>query len=195
MEIFAKNEKIQSLENWKNNISISQWKEGRSAYSLAKYFISHKKDAEDLIQSMLEFVSERENKELSIKDVVAEIEHASKFDDYRRDKMQDLAIYNNKGGYFPFFMGIEAKVDEPFGDTIKVAKKKIKSPRVVDLISKYVPGKNSDGYRYQLLHYLAGSVCENSDLILMPILVFKTHLYSNMRGKKTKKNTINSLAS
>ena len=71
MEIFAKNEKIQSLENWKNNISISQWKEGRSAYSLAKYFISHKKDAEDLIQSMLEFVSERENKELSIKDVVA----------------------------------------------------------------------------------------------------------------------------
>ena len=192
MEIYTKKE-IRTLPDWKNSVSVIQWTEGRSAFSLAYYFCEKKKKAHVLINKMLEYVSEKEkiSPKLTINKAVAEIEHHSKFDNYGKGRMQDLAIWENGVGKMRYFIGIEAKVDEPFNSQTIGEAKNDKKDRVEDLIERYLPNRNEKGIdemRYQLLYYLAGSVCENSDLILMPILVFKTESYNDNRGDNNKKD-------
>ncbi|MBQ1192264.1 MAG: hypothetical protein IIX43_08335, partial [Bacteroidales bacterium] len=41
--------------------------------------------------------------------------------------------------------------------------------------------------RYQLLHYLAGSICEvkeKDNVVFMPIMVFKTDEYNKKKGER-----------
>ena len=101
--------------NWKEGfIAVDgekHWEEGRSAERLANDFSSKVPSSgecslRDILMSFL-----HEDKIIWKK---ATIEHGSQFDSYARPRMQDLAIWGNAGNK-AFFIGVEAKVDEPFG--------------------------------------------------------------------------------
>ncbi|MBQ0164372.1 MAG: hypothetical protein KBS75_04125 [Bacteroidales bacterium] len=94
---------------------------------------------------------------------------------------------------------IEAKVDETFGkeikDTYAAAKKKggnSNAPkRIKNLIENFHLGKDSDEIRYQLVHYLAGSISEAKqygDIVFMPIIVYHTSKFNAKKGKKNKED-------
>ena len=154
----------------------NHWKKGRSAYSLADFMLNH--NGESLIDNLLQQASNGKYNICSAKKAC--IEHESKFDKYKgRGRMHDLALFGENDNYF---IGIEAKVDETFGDTIMEAynkgnkanesnPKSKKAQRVLDLVKKYF-NQNTiteeiGQYRYQLLHYLAGAMAENDKLVLM----------------------------
>lgn len=178
------------------------WKKGRSAYSLAEFILKY--NGMQLINNLLMKVSGRK---LDITTAQkACIEYESKFDKYKgHGRMHDLAIFNENDSYF---IGIEAKVDETFGDTIfesyakglnskKGNSSSNKAQRVLELIKRFYKQKKlSDkdeigNYRYQLLTYLAGSLAENAKLVLMPILVFHTKEFPIKNNSTNKHDYIN----
>ena len=192
---------LKDLSSWEigfNEVDNEKhWKKGRSAYSLADYMLNH--NGKSLIDSLLQQISDGKYNISSVKKAC--IEHESKFDKYRgTGRMNDLALFGENDKYF---IGIEAKVDETFGDTIleaynEGAKEKKSNPnskkaqRVLDLVKKYY---NQDTitdkigqYRYQLLHYLAGAMAENDKLVLMPVLVFHTKEYSMEKGSNNQQD-------
>jgi hypothetical protein len=81
---------------------------------------------------------------------------------------------------------------------------KIKHPnsnrqnRIEELCDKYlnvsaesIKSGDDNNIRYQLLHYLAGSICEAKEygnLVFMPIMVFKTNKYNETKGDRNRKD-------
>lgn len=198
---------LRDLESWRKGfIEVDtelHWQKGYSAYSLAEFILNH--NGLHLINNLLQEVSDKKyNISSAIK---ACIEHESKFDNYRRGRMQDLAIFGENG---TFFIGVEAKVDETFGGTIQEAyndgvKEKEENPnskktqRVLELVKKYYNQNDITEeigkYRYQLLHYLAGSMAENYKLVLMPVIVFHTKECPIVNGPNNKQDYINFMKS
>ena len=97
------------------------------------------------------------------------------------------------------FVGVEAKVNEPFGSTvesryssamkIRKAGKNTNAPeRVKDLLSKYFSVKDSPdsswfaGIRYQLLTGTAGTSAAPGEVSVFYILVFRTSMYDERKG-------------
>ena len=176
---------LDSIENWKNGfIAVDHkpmhWKTGRSAESLAWYFISGggEKHLREIFDEIFPHAS------VNFDD--AQIEYECPFDNCGKGRMQDLATWGTVNGS-PFFVGLEAKVDEPFGDVLYAAFSKashafIDNPkskavkRIVDLVNEY--GQYNLNLPYQLLHYLAGSLAEGrrrgAKYVLMPVFVFDT---------------------
>ena len=193
---------ITDITSWKNAFievdNSKHWKEGRSAHSLATYFLSP-------ALGMLK-IKECLNA-CGYGDVEythARIEHESRFDTYRSGRMQDMVIWT-LCGKCRIVVCIEAKVDETFGDTlsdayneslkyVKLHPASKRKARIEGLCQKYLkiqPAEilEENGIRYQLLHYLAGSISEAKgygNIVFMPIMVFKTS--ENYDFTKTKKN-------
>lgn len=212
MKISNKNNRlITNLESWKTAfIEVDKeknWKEGRSACTLAKYFTTPNIEKSYGIKKIKEYL-----KALGFSNPrfeSAEIEHPSPFDKYSRPRMQDLVIKgeSEKGR---ILVCIEAKVDEKFGNEVlnqaykKAKQDKIKYPnsnrqkRIEDLCDKYlnvsaesINSEPENNIRYQLLHYLAGSICEAeccADVVFMPIMVFKTDEYNKKKGDRNRKD-------
>lgn len=207
----TKKQLIVDLESWKTAfIEVDKkknWEEGRSACTLAKYFTTPNIEESNGIKKIKEYL-----KTLGFSNPKfnsAEIEHSSSFDNYSRPRMQDLFIRVEceKGRVLTC---IEAKVDEKFGNEIlhqayKNAKQyKIKHPnsnrqnRIEELCKKYlnvnaesIKSEDKNDIRYQLLHYLAGSICEAKeydDVVFMPIMVFKTNMYDVSKGKRNRED-------
>lgn len=201
MKYYFKNKdrEIHKKEEWKKAFrdadSRNHWKEGRSAECLAEDFIGSNPQGEKTINDMLYRFIHSNNISLN----KAEIEHESKFDSYKSPRMQDLAIWG-KIDEQNFFIGIEAKVDEPFGSkTIAEQRNSLNhtdaDKRLDELVKNYLNG-NEVKYgtlRYQLLCYLAGSFCEeNADIIFMPVIVYKSrsekyNLYDTKKGEINEK--------
>jgi hypothetical protein len=215
MKIVASNnpdQQIKAMDDWEKAFtkkdSMTHWKEGRSAHSLAKYFIEPTVENSNGIQklkSLLSFIGYDD-----VDFISAEIEHESRFDDFRNGRMQDLFVKTRSNGkYIPIC--IEAKVDEAFGDTMKTRHKAAetaveKNPnsqqlkRIENLLERYYAlGESKDkkqipsellNLRYQLIHALAGSLAEakDGDVVLIPILVFHTDSYNEKTGEKNKKD-------
>ena len=97
------------------------------------------------------------------------------------------------------FVGVEAKVDEPFGNTVKGryssamnrrdARKRTNAPeRVKGLLSKYFLVRGSPDssqfadIRYQLLTGTAGTVAASGEISVFYVLVFRTSMYDERRG-------------
>ena len=97
------------------------------------------------------------------------------------------------------FVGVEAKVDETFGGTVRSryssamkrreAGKSTNAPeRVKGLLSKYFSVQRSPDYsrfaniRYQLLTGTAGTVAAPGEVSMFYILVFRTSMYDERRG-------------
>ena len=219
MKISNKNNRlITNLESWKTAFievdkkskednGKSNWEEGRSACTLAKYFTTPNIEESYGIKKIEEYF-----KALGFSNPKfnsAEIEHESRFDSFRgKGRMQDLAIWgeSEKGS---ILVCIEAKVDEEFNELLNKAYKnakqyKIKYPnsnrqnRIEDLCDKYlnvsaesIKSGDENNIRYQLLYYLAGSICEANEkdnVVFMPIMVFKTDEYNKKKGDRNRKD-------
>ena len=212
MKISNKNNRlITNLESWKTAfIEVDKeknWEEGRSACTLAKYFTTPNIEESEGIKKIEEYFEALGFSNPRFES--AEIEHPSPFDEYSRPRMQDLVIKgeSEKGRILAC---IEAKVDEKFGNEVlnqayKNAKQyKIKHPnsnrqnRIEELCDKYlnvsaesIKSGDDNNIRYQLLHYLAGSICEAkccADVVFMPIMVFKTDEYNKKKGDRNRKD-------
>lgn len=212
MKISNKNNRlITNLESWKTAfIEVDKeknWEEGRSACTLAKYFTTPNIEKSYGIKKIKEYFEELGFSNLKFNS--AEIEHESRFDSFRgQGRMQDLAIWgeSEKGSILTC---IEAKVDESFDkslfkkleeiekylDTHKNSKRR---DRIQNLCKEYlkvnvgdIKSEDKNDIRYQLLHYLAGSICEAkccADVVFMPIMVFKTNKYNETKGKRNSED-------
>lgn len=200
---FIEVDKKSKEDNGKNN-----WKEGRSACTLAKYFTTPNIEKSDGIEKIKEYLEALGFSNPKFE--YAEIEHPSPFDEYSSPRMQDLVIWgeSKKGRILAC---IEAKVDEEFGEVLNQAYKKAKQKfdknpnskskrkaRIEELCKKYldvnpedIKPKDKTNIRYQLLHYLAGSICEAKEygnVVFMPIMVFKTDEYNETEGKRNSED-------
>ncbi len=209
---------ITDLESWKTAFievdkkskednGKSNWEEGRSACTLAKYFTTPNIEESDGIKKIEEYF-----KALGFsnpKFESAEIEHPSPFDKYSSPRMQDLVIWgeSEKGRILAC---IEAKVNEKFGNEVlnqaykKAKQEKIKDPnsnrqnRIEELCDTYlnvsaesINSEPENNIRYQLLYYLAGSICEAKkygNVVFMPIMVFKTNKYNETKGNSNRED-------
>lgn len=219
MKISNKNNRlITNLESWKTAFievdkknkkdnKKSNWEEGRSACTLAKYFTTPNIEESDGIKKIKEYLEALGFSNLKFNS--AEIEHRSPFDKYKGGtRMQDLVIWgeSEKGRILAC---IEAKVDEEFNELLNKAydnakQDKIKDPnsnkqnRIEKLCDTYlnvsaesINSENENNIRYQLLYYLAGSICEAKEygnVVFMPIMVFKTNEYNKTEGDRNRED-------
>ena len=54
-----------------------------------------------------------------------------------------------------------------------------------------IKSEDKNDIRYQLLHYLAGSISEAkccADVVFMPIMVFKTNKYNETKGDRNRED-------
>lgn len=207
----TKKQLIVDLESWKTAFievdKENNWKEGRSACTLAKYFTTPNIEESYGIKKIEEYFEALGFSNPRFES--AEIEHPSPFDEYSGPRMQDLVIWgeSEKGRVLTC---IEAKVDEKFRNEVlnqayKNAKQdKIKYPnsnaqkRIEKLCDKYlnvsaesINSEDENNIRYQLLYYLAGSICEAKeygDVVFMPIMVFKTNEYNAAEGDRNRED-------
>ena len=207
-----KKQLITNLESWKTAfIEVDpkgNWEEGRSACTLAKYFTTPNIEESYGIKKIKEYFEALGFSNQRFES--AEIEHPSPFDEYSSPRMQDLVIWGeSKKGRI--LVCIEAKVDEEFGDVLNQAYKDAKQEfdknpnskskrkaRIEELCKKYlnvsaesINSEPENNIRYQLLYYLAGSICEAKEygnVVFMPIMVFKTDMYNETEGKRNSED-------
>lgn len=210
MKYYYKEKEITKKEDWKNAFCSAynkkekedkHWREGRSAECLAEDFMGENATGKETMIEMVRLCLNSHNISLE----KACIEHASKFDEYKRPRMQDLAIWG-KSDKKNIFIGIEAKVDEKFGSKslseqrkyVNNLKTKTAGKRLDKLIEDFLDRKKeNESLRYQLLYYLAGSIREpNTDVIFLPVIVYRTRalkfkLYSEVLGDKNYNDYVN----
>ena len=190
----SKGDPIRTMDQWKPIVRRSHWKEGRSAYSLADFILNRNGAAhlESRVSSVLEQAVRLEH---------GKPEYAAKFDQYRGPARLDIGIFGQTSSGHSLFVGVEAKVDEPFGSETVCEKYQeaieylIKNPRskaadrVKELLSRYLadtdePCESKFAHvGYQLLTATAGTVATQSDLSIFCVTVFKTREYDEERGK------------
>lgn len=203
MEIryYQKEDVIETYADWERVFSAAKpkdWKEGRSAQSLAAFMME--KDGFACIRSL---VGEAIGKPIDEIEKVT-IEGRVAFDNYNHSREHDLAVVARTKSNQSIFIGVEAKVDESFGsNTIKqyetAALKKNKNSKVparIKGLKEYFPKAKDDEFQklqYQLATATAGTLCaktdKNSDFdyYVFMVLVFETNLYNPEKGQKNKK--------
>lgn len=198
---------LDTFEDWyegfKQVDQEKHWKIGRSAFELARFFTTPNNSTEGSLgeQYLRQLLYEISAEPVSFTSCI--IEQEARFDHYRgRGRMHDMVVSGTIGNV-DFFIGIEAKVDESFGNKIlnEFNEKKVKPnskavDRIENLVHQFFGGdatpKQSDiaNLRYQLLYYLAGSICSKAAIVLMPVLVFKSALYNEEYGENNKRDYI-----
>ena len=136
---------IKDVRDWvKSFDSSSKDEKGHSALSLAE-FCSRAKIEE--FNVMLKPVFQSENFILQ----TAQPEKSSRFDNYSKQRIHDLAIYGKTDSGKSIFVGVEAKVDETYNSNLSKIYDKAKSEqlngkstmipqRIEELIKNYFPG-------------------------------------------------------
>lgn len=193
MRIECKGTPISTLEEWQNTIFIGQkamhWKEGRSAHSLCHFILNNSGDV-----VIKELVASSIKEELTLD--VAYPEYQVCFDQYGHGREHDLGIFGQTKSGKNIFVGVEAKVDETFGETIqtKYLTEKAKelnrvttnAPKRIEELLKFnfqhITRSDFD-LRYQLLHATAGTLAVDADVHVLLVLVFKTDDYNEEIGK------------
>ena len=130
---------------------------------------------------------------ISLKLIVPEYEQ--RFDQYGRGRIHDLGIFGTAADGRSVFIGVEAKVDESFGPTVRDAYLKAKAKQIAgestnapERIEKLLamhfgePDKSMFDIRYQLLYATAGTLAVNADISVLYVVVFKTPLYDESIG-------------
>ena len=197
----SQGQRISNLIEWRSRIfdgtsKEKDWKKGRSAYSLAE-FIMDRQGAAYLETRMSSVLTQHVTLEQ------ATPEYLAKFDSYPGNPSNlDLGITGHVErwpGNASLFVGVEAKVDETFGSTVRSryssamnrrdAGKRTNAPeRVKGLLSKYFSVQGSPdssrfaSVRYQLLTGTAGTVAAPGEVLAFYILVFRTSMYDERRG-------------
>lgn len=203
MEVQFKGHTISSLSEWERVVFTGKkkihWKKGRSAYSLADFVINKNgvKEIEKIIATIIE-------EDFSLTEASPEFE--ARFDKYGHGREHDLAIWGKTETNKKLFVGVEAKVDESFGDTIASALKKANAKiqrgensnapkRIEELLQFNFNTIEEQDYqlRYQLLFSTAGTLCIEADIHIILILVFKTNDYDKDKGSKNYNDLVNFL--
>jgi len=194
MDIINKNNQpIKNLNDWKKEIPKKDWVEGRSAYSLAN-FVLNEKGLELIKNTINDILKEEINFEKGIP------EYEVRFDEFGgRGRYHDLGVWGKtKTTNKTFFIGIESKVDETFGQTVseayisgiikKLNKENTNIPkRVEKLLEQNFGDKIKSRHfdiRYQLLYTTMGTIKEKADISICFIIVFKTSSYDKNKGKE-----------
>ena len=179
---------LTSLAEWarlyESPRSSHQWKQHRSAYSVAEFILNHN-GAESLRARIAEALEETVTFEKAVP------EYEVRFDRFGRGRMHDLAIFGRAESGKSIFVGVEAKVDEPFGATVRDAYLTAKArqiggestnapERIEELLKLHFPSPDTSVFdvRYQLLYATAGTLAAGADLSVLFVVVFKTPLYS-----------------
>ena len=179
---------IMTMDQWSERVNSSHWKPGRSAYSLAD-FIMNRNGTVVLWERISSVLSQ------SVTLDTGTPEYGAKFDSHGGSPSKlDLGIFGRVEGEPRLFVGLEAKVDERFGDTVCKRYQRAESyleenprskaaARVRDLLSDYF-GETAEpcdsafsDIRYQLLTSSAGTVAVGADISVFYVLVFETDLY------------------
>jgi uncharacterized protein DUF6946 len=191
---------IRTIDEWSKLYDTPQtshqWKKGRSAYSTAEFLIN--RNGGEALQNR---VSEALGKTVVFERAVPEYE--VRFDEYGRGRMHDIALFGNTGNDESVFVGVEAKVDEPFGisvlDNYLASKAKqivgasTRAPeRIEKLLSLHFrePDISMFDIRYQLLYATAGTIAAGADISVLFVIVFKTELYNESIGAENYKDYI-----
>ena len=188
----SKGKAVNNLDDWETRIRREHWQpgRGRSAYSLAGFII--KQNGADALRKRVATVLG----ELVVFDKAVP-EHKVRFDKYRKRRSHDLGIFGKTDSGKSLFVGVEAKVDEPFGNyyvskewaranKIKTDGKRAgKLERIRDLCARFGPRitEKSDDIRYQLLYSVAGTVDAGKDRSVFYVAVFRTYAYDAEEGK------------
>lgn len=199
---------ISSLDEWRRLVfdgtsKSRHWRKGRSAHSLAEFIIGQRNGAAHLQRRLSSALG------LSVKLEEATPEYLARFDSYLGGPSNlDLGITGSVGcsdRCSSLFVGVEAKVDEPFGSTVKGRYtaafkdrsdgKRTNAPeRVKELLSRYFSVSGSPvtsrfaGIRYQLLTGTAGTVSYPAERSVFYILVFRTSLYDEGKGQANQRD-------
>ena len=198
MKIEYNGKTISNILDWEKYIFSSKkkkhWKVGRSAYSLAD-FIIHKKGENFIKDEVSKIIKE----DLCFDK--AEPEFEVRFDKYGHGREHDLAIWGKTTSGKSIFIGVEAKVDEPFGESIletyfdakieELKGEKTNIPkRIEELLKrnfKTLTRKLFD-LPYQLLYSTVGTTTEKADIHVLFVLVFKTSIADLSKIKANKKD-------
>ena len=181
---------VNGLGDWKTLISSEHWKRGRSEYSLAEFIID-RNGADELRERVATVLGEPVEFEKGVP------KYEVSFDEYRNGHVHDLGLFGETKSGKRLFVGVDAKVDEPFDVFVSekwaAADKKKKSgkitrlpERIRKLCARFGPGvtEGSGDIRYQLLHGVAGTVDAGADLSVFYVVVFRTGLYDAEKGKQ-----------
>lgn len=181
-------EKIESMEAWAGLYasprSAHQWKEYRSAYSLAEFILN--RNGGSALQTR---VSEALAEPVELERALPEME--VRFDQFGRGRMHDLGIFGRTASGRSLFVGVEAKVDEPFGALVReaylgakarqIAGESTNAPERIEQLLKLhfrEPDPSMFEVRYQLLYATAGTLAVSADISVLYVIVFKTPAYS-----------------
>ena len=186
---------LATMEDWGACVRGCHFKEGRSAYSLADFILN--RDGAAILESRLSSVLSQ-----PVKLQRAIPEFWASFDSYRGNTSNlDLGIFGTVGSKSSLFVGLEAKVDERFGnETVgeryqRAIREKSCKPqsrayaRVEDLLSSYFAESADPGVSrfsdvgYQLLTGTAGTIARQKDVSIFYVLVFKTSEYDERKGR------------
>ena len=193
---------ISSLDEWRRRVfdgtsKSRHWRKGRSAHSLAEFIIGQRNGAAHLQRRISSVLG------LRVKLEETTPEYLARFDSYPGGPSNlDLGITGRVGcsdQCSSLFIGVEAKVDETFGSTVKSRYtsavnersegKRTNAPeRMKDLLSRYFSVSGSPdtsrfaSIRYQLLTGTAGTVSTPAEVSVFYILVFRTSLYDEKKG-------------
>ena len=181
-------EKIESMEAWAGLYasprSAHQWKEFRSAYSVAEFILN--RNGASALQAR---VAQALGEPVEFERAVPEME--VRFDQFGRGRMHDLGILGRTSSGKSLFVGVEAKVDEPFGALVReaylaakarqIAGESTNAPQRIEQLLKLhfrEPDSSMFEVRYQLLYATAGTLAASADVSILYIVVFKTPAYS-----------------
>ena len=195
--IDSRGDDIATLEQWSKPVRRSHWKQGRSAYSLAD-FIMNRNGAVHLESRISSVLSQPVSLEQGTP------EYAARFDGYERPARLDLGICGRTSSGESLFVGLEAKVDEPFGsetvcgryrkavETLKCSPRSKAAARVKELLARYFTDADEPceskfaGVGYQLLTATAGTVAVEADVSVFYVAVFRTLDYDEENGRKNQ---------
>lgn len=176
--------RIQTMEAWAklydNPRSAHQWKEHRSAQTTAEFILRR-----NGIERLRSRIKEAMQDEVTFENAIPEYE--VRFDEFGRGRLHDLAIYGHLSDGRSLFVGVEAKVDEPFGSVVRdvylaakakqIAGVSTNAPeRIENLMRLHFkkPDISVFDVRYQLLYATAGTLEAKADVSVLYIVVFKT---------------------
>lgn len=202
----SQDRRISCLREWESRIFSKpskkrHWKPGRSAYSLADFIMNPKGKGVAHLESRISSILKQ-----SVTLEEATPEYLARFDCYKGNPSNlDLGITGRVGSKSSLFIGVEAKVDEPFGPTVSgrygaaiklrdSGKSTNADKRIVDLLSHYFSETNDPcsskfaSVRYQLLTATAGTVAVGKDISVFYVLVFKTCMYDECKGSANQQD-------
>ena len=194
---------ITTMEQWSESVRPSHWKPGRSAYSLAD-FIMNRTGATHLESRTSSVLSQ------PIRLEQGRPEYSAEFDRHGNPARLDIGISGQTGSGESLFVGVEAKVDEPFGsetvceryqkaiETLNSNPRSKAADRVKGLLSRYLSDTDEPcesrfaEVGYQLLTATAGTIAVQMDasvfydVYVFYVAVFKTHDYDEEDGRENQ---------